>query len=70
MADKKVVIKVKGMTCGQCVQAVEKALLEVQGVNEAKVDLAGERAAVQFDDERADEERLKKAVIEAGYSAI
>ncbi len=70
MADKNVVIKVKDMTCEHCVKAVETALLEVQGVNEAKVDLAGEMVTVHFDDERADEGNLKKAIIKAGYSAI
>ena len=33
------VIKVKGMSCNHCVMAVTKALNEVDGVRDVKVDL-------------------------------
>lgn len=39
-------IAIDGMTCGSCVQNVEKALRNVAGVRSASVDLAKKRAAV------------------------
>ncbi|MDQ0191342.1 heavy-metal-associated domain-containing protein [Alicyclobacillus cycloheptanicus] len=60
-------IPVKGMTCDGCVNAVTKALKGVQGVQEANVDLAGQKATVTFDDTKTSVEALKEAVEEAGY---
>ncbi len=41
-------IPIEGMTCASCVARVEKALLAVPGVSRASVNLATERAAVEF----------------------
>ncbi|WP_026975099.1 heavy-metal-associated domain-containing protein [Alicyclobacillus contaminans] len=60
-------IVVKGMTCGGCVNAVTKALQNVDGVQEAKVDLEGQTATVTFDEAKTSVEALKAAVEEAGY---
>lgn len=60
-------ITVKGMTCGGCVNSVTKALSGVQGVQEAKVDLEGEKATVTFDESKASVASLKEAVEDAGY---
>ncbi|MEE8403581.1 MAG: heavy-metal-associated domain-containing protein [Candidatus Hydrothermarchaeaceae archaeon] len=68
MADKLIIIKVKGMTCEGCVNNVKRALAAVPGVKETEVDLPGKKATIQFDGEKADAEKLKKTIIEAGYS--
>jgi Cu+-exporting ATPase len=39
---------VKGMTCVSCVGRVERALEKVPGVLEASVNLANERATVEY----------------------
>jgi len=41
-------IPIEGMTCASCVARVEKALQDVPGVSRASVNLATERAAVEF----------------------
>ncbi|MDM7913481.1 MAG: heavy metal-associated domain-containing protein [Methanotrichaceae archaeon] len=70
MADiKKVEIKVAGMACAGCSGAVEKALSGIDGVKEARVDLAKKTAFVEYDSGRITVEDLKKAIQGAGYKA-
>ncbi|TSE25849.1 putative copper-importing P-type ATPase A [Tepidimonas sediminis] len=59
-----------GMTCAACVARVERALARVPGVTQAQVNLATERARVQWDGTVPAAEmraRLQRAVREAGY---
>jgi len=67
MADTKV-FTVDGMTCNHCAANVERAIREVQGVTDVKVDLTGKRAAVSGDD--FDSEKIKDAVESAGYKVV
>jgi len=62
-------IRIEGMTCGHCSASVEKALRAVPGVQEVVVDLAAKEAAVQVDG-TVNDEALRKAVTEAGYTVI
>lgn len=59
---------VEGMTCGNCVNHVTKALESVPGVASASVDLAAARATVEFDPAEATTEAMAAAVKEAGYT--
>src|SRR5689334_19696789 len=61
-------LPVGGMTCASCVRRVERALQKVEGVSEAAVNLATERATVQYDPARAGIDDLKAAVERAGYT--
>ena len=58
---------VRGMHCAACVDKVERALRSVPGVEAASVNLATERASVEWDPARADAHALAKAVAAAGY---
>ena len=65
-ATKKSIFPVGGMTCASCVARVEQALSDVPGVISANVNLASEKATVEY----AEEVRfadLRQAVREAGY---
>jgi Cu+-exporting ATPase len=63
-----VLLPIQGMTCASCVRRVEKALGRVEGVSEANVNLATERAHVVFDPSRASVESMRAAVEKAGYA--
>ena len=58
---------VRGMHCAACVDKVERALRSVPGVEAASVNLATERASVEWDPARAAAHALAKAVAAAGY---
>ncbi len=60
-------LKITGMTCGGCVSSVTKALKAVSGVSDAKVSLSDGEATVQFDEGMTSPDRLKSAVLQAGY---
>ena len=58
---------IEGMTCAACSTRVEKALRAVPGVQEATVNLATERATVQFNASETSPLALAEAVQKAGY---
>ena len=66
VATKKSVFPVGGMTCAACVSRVEEALSSVPGVVSANVNLASEKATVEYI-EGTDIADLRQAVKEAGY---
>ena len=59
---------VTGMTCGNCVRHVEKALQNVSGVSSVAVDLDNQQATVQYDPAIATVDTMASAVTEAGYT--
>ena len=60
---------ITGMTCANCSARVEKELKATAGVREANVNLATEKATVQFDNSLTAENLIKR--VEAiGYGAI
>lgn len=62
--------EVKGMTCVICKGNVEKALKNTEGVSDCKVNLLENEALVTFDEGRVSEEKLAKAVADAGYELV
>ncbi len=62
----RLLLPIKGMTCATCAGRVERALRALPGV-EAAVNLATERAEVQFDPGRIQPDALARAVERAGY---
>ena len=61
---------VQGMTCANCVGRVERALGKVEGVLSATVNLATERATVQYLPSAVSVGQLKAAVRESGYEVL
>jgi len=66
---KQLILPVRGMTCASCVSHVQDALEEVEGVAEARVNLATEKAAVFYHPETASLKSMVQAVQDAGYEA-
>ena len=62
-------MKVDGMMCQHCVAHVKKALEGVNGVTKADVDLESKKAVIHMD-QAVDDQVLKTAVEEAGYTPI
>lgn len=63
-----ITLSVEGMTCASCVGRVEKALKKVQGVQEASVNLATERASVLVNS-AVNSRDLIQAISKAGFDA-
>ncbi|GGR58073.1 ATPase [Deinococcus seoulensis] len=63
-------LSVQGMTCAACVTRVERALKRVEGVLDAQVNLATERARVTYLPGRVTDSDLSAAVTRAGYAVL
>jgi Cu+-exporting ATPase len=60
-------LDVEGMTCASCVNRIERFLRNTDGVAEAHVNLATERATVTFDPAVTGRAELEQAIEAAGY---
>jgi copper chaperone CopZ len=60
-------LDIQGMSCGHCVNAVNRALAALPGVEIESVRMG--QADVRFDEKVTDAGRLEAAVIDAGYQA-
>jgi len=67
---KTVELEVQGMTCAACVGRVERGLNKLEGVESATVNLATERATVQFDADKTNPLALLERVKETGYEPV
>ncbi|MFC4455686.1 heavy metal translocating P-type ATPase [Deinococcus sonorensis] len=61
---------VQGMTCASCVGRVERGLKRVEGVDDVAVNLATERATVQYDPARTSPQTLLDTVRDVGYEPV
>jgi len=62
-----VTLHIEGMSCGHCLNAVNRALAELPGVEIESVQIG--RAKVRYDERTIRPEALEAAVTQAGYRA-
>ncbi|WP_342431154.1 heavy metal translocating P-type ATPase [Neobacillus sp. FSL H8-0543] len=62
--------QVTGMTCAACALRIEKGLKKVEGVQDANVNLALEKATVKFDTSVTGPAELHKKVRDLGYDVV
>mgnify|MGYP002519699466 FL=1 len=66
---KNIIIKIKGMGCQNCVNAVTESLTELDGVSKVNVSLEKESAEVEFDESKVNAEKMIEAIKELEYEA-
>ena len=54
-------IKIEGLSCGHCVNAVDTILKEIEGINNATVSLP-DNAAISFDENKVTLAEIKKEI--------
>ncbi|MFP5408940.1 MAG: heavy-metal-associated domain-containing protein [Gammaproteobacteria bacterium] len=62
-----ILLSVTGMTCGGCVNSVQRVLTAVPGVQTAEVTLQPGQARVVYDTGRTDRAALVQAIVDAGF---
>ncbi len=67
MATEELNIPITGMTCAACVRNVERALTKTEGVEQANVNIATERASISFDPGLTNVPALVNSVRQSGY---
>lgn len=65
-----ILLPIDGMTCAACSRAVEQAIGRLDGVEQASVSIATNRAAVSFDPAKVRVADIKLAVAKAGYTPL
>lgn len=70
MSNSKTVLKIGGMTCAGCVNAIQNKLLDTRGVTKCEVNLGAEKAILEYDPTQTDVSRLEKAIDDAGYRVV
>ncbi|NXP59828.1 ATP7B ATPase, partial [Chloropsis cyanopogon] len=63
------VVKIDGMTCNSCVQSIEGAISQRQGVQHVAVSLAGSTGTIHYDPAVTSGEELRAAIEDMGFDA-
>jgi copper chaperone len=64
----KVTLKVEGMSCGHCVNAVEGAVRKLGA--SGKADLQAKSVTLEFDESKVSLEAIKAAIEDQGYDVV
>ena len=67
---KKTSIGITGMSCATCANTIEKRLSGTDGVSGINVNLALEKASVEYDDDKISESDINKEIESLGYGVI
>ena len=67
---KRIVLDVGGMHCATCAQTIEKRLPKLKGVIYATVNLAAEKAIIDYDPNITDQKAIEDVISEVGYKVI
>ena len=66
---KRVKFNIQGMTCSSCSAHVERAVCKLEGTKKVNVNLLSNSMVVEYDENVLNNEKITKAVIDAGYGA-
>lgn len=66
----KMTLRIGGMHCAACSRAVERALKKTEGIEEANVNIATEKAVLNFDDKKLKYNDIVDVVVKAGYQVV
>ncbi len=67
---KKKTIKISGMSCAACAARIERGLAKLEGIKNANVNFAMERASVEFDEKLVSDEMLEENIKKLGYDIV
>jgi len=67
---RKIVIPISGMHCVMCARSIENALMQREGVIDANVNFATEKAVIEYDPSRVALDELGKVIREVGYEPV
>ncbi|NWF89421.1 MAG: copper-translocating P-type ATPase [Ignavibacteriaceae bacterium] len=63
----KIIAPIEGMTCASCVARVERSIKKLEGVKNVSVNLATEKALIEYKKGQLDPNKLIEAIEDAGY---
>jgi len=63
-------LQISGMTCAACANRIEKGLSKIDGVQQANVNYAMERATVTYDPSQTNPEQMEQRIEKLGYATV
>ena len=69
-ATEKVTFKIYGMSCSSCGNKVEKALRDIEGISEANVNFASEKATIDYIPEGVRISEIRNKISKLGYELV
>ena len=67
---KRTTIKIGGMHCAGCVNAIQNYVSDINGVKKCEVNLAAEKAVLEYDQSQVNLSDIENAIKEAGYKVV
>ena len=67
---KRTALKIGGMHCAGCVNSIQHFVSKLEGVQKCEVNLATQKASLEFDPNIVELSKIENAVTEAGYSVV
>lgn len=61
-------LKVQGMSCGSCVNSIERSVGNLNGINSVKVHLNNDTVDVEYDPSTVSLEEIKNKIEDQGYN--
>ncbi len=65
-----IIIKVEGMSCSHCENAVKKAVGALDGVGKVSVSLEEKSVAVDYDSSKVSIDTIRQAIEDQGYDVV
>lgn len=66
----KTILKVEGMSCSHCVNAVTKAVEGLDGVTNVSVDLEAKTVTLEYEPKQVSLNTVKEVIEDEGYDVI
>ncbi len=66
----KTMLKVEGMSCSHCENAIKKAVGALDGVSSVTVDLKGKTVTVEYDGTKVSLDKIKNEIEDQGYEVV
>jgi len=64
------VLKVEGMSCSHCENAIKKSVSALDGVSSVTVDLKGKTVTVEYESSKVSLDRIKNEIEDQGYDVV
>ena len=67
---RRTVVKIGGMHCAGCVNAIQGYVKDIPGISKVEVNLANEKAVLEYDQSKVKIDAIEKAIEEIGYKVV
>ncbi len=63
-------LDVHGLTCGFCVDAVQRNLSKLPGVKTVQISLQSNKVRIESDEENLDLDQVKQTILDSGFTPV